>query len=63
VARRSRLYRWFERAILGAGMTLIAFVIERRLLKAIKQDKRYGDEPPREAQLATTDQVADQADR
>ena len=44
-------------------MTLIAFVVERRLLKAIKQDKRHGDEPPREAQLATTNQVTDQADR
>ena len=60
MVRRSRLYRWFERAILGAGMTLIAFVVERRLLKAIKQGKTNRHEPPREAQLATTHQVADQ---
>ena len=44
-------------------MTLIAFVIERRLIKVIKRDKRHRDEPPREAQLATTQQVPDQADR
>lgn len=60
MVRRSRLYRWFERAILGVGMTLIAFVVERRLLKAIKQGKARPDEPPREVQLATTKQVADQ---
>jgi len=41
-------------------MTLIAFVVERRLLKAIKQGKARPDEPPREVQLATTKQVADQ---
>ena len=58
--RRSRLYRSFERAILGVGMTLIAFVIERRLLKALKQGNARRDEPPREAQLATTNQVPDQ---
>ncbi|HEY6784401.1 MAG TPA: hypothetical protein VI159_05585 [Gemmatimonadales bacterium] len=60
MVKPSRLYRWFERAILGAGMTLIAFVIERRLLKALKQGKARGDEPAREAQLATTQQIADQ---
>ena len=60
MVRGSRLYRWFERAILGAGMTVIAFVIERRLLKAIKQGKTHPDEPSREAQLATTNQVPDQ---
>ena len=60
MVRRSRLYRWFERAILGAGMTLIALVVERRLLKAIKQGKAHRDEAPREAQLATTNQVPDQ---
>jgi len=26
-----------ERAILGAGMTVVAFVVERRLLKALRQ--------------------------
>jgi len=41
-------------------MTLIAFVVERRLLKAIKQGKARSHEPPREAQLATTNQVPDQ---
>ena len=42
-------------------MTLIAFVVERRLLKAIKQGKARRHEPPREAQLATTNQVPDQS--
>jgi len=60
VALRSRLYRWFERAILGAGMTLIALIVERRLIKALKQGTTQRDEPPREAQLATTNQVPDQ---
>jgi len=41
-------------------MSVIAFVIERRLLKAIKQGKTHPDEPSREAQLATTNQVPDQ---
>jgi len=27
----------FERALLGAGMTVVAFFIERRLIKAIKK--------------------------
>ncbi len=35
--RRRRLLRVAERAILGAGMTLVAFVVERRLLKALRQ--------------------------
>ena|GEM_PF-3263533 len=35
--RRGRLFLWFERAVLGTGMTFVAFVIERRLLKAIKK--------------------------
>jgi hypothetical protein len=32
-----RIRRFFERAVLGAVMSVIAFVIERRLLKTIKQ--------------------------
>jgi hypothetical protein len=35
---RRRLLRMIERAILGAGMTLVAFVVERRLLKALRQE-------------------------
>jgi hypothetical protein len=34
---RGRAFRAFERLVLGIGMTLVAFVIERRLLKAIKK--------------------------
>jgi hypothetical protein len=35
--RRSRLFRAFERAVLGFGMGFVAFFIERRLIKAIKK--------------------------
>jgi hypothetical protein len=35
--RRSRLFVAFERAILGFGMTVVAFFIERRLIKAIRK--------------------------
>jgi hypothetical protein len=34
--RRSRAFIWFERAVLGFGMSVVAFFIERRLLKALK---------------------------
>jgi hypothetical protein len=35
--RRGRLFIAFERAVLGAGMSVVAFVIERRLIKAIRK--------------------------
>jgi hypothetical protein len=35
--RRGRLFCWFERAILGAGMGIVAFIVERRLLRALKR--------------------------
>ena len=34
--RPTRAFIWFERAILGFGMSVVAFIIERRLLKALK---------------------------
>jgi hypothetical protein len=34
--RRSRLFVWFERAVLGFGMSVMAFFIERKLLKALR---------------------------
>lgn len=34
--KRSWLFKAFERAVLGVGMTIVAFFIERRLIKAIK---------------------------
>jgi hypothetical protein len=37
MAGRRRIRRFFERAILGGVMSVVAFVIERRLLKTIKQ--------------------------
>jgi hypothetical protein len=42
--------RRVERALLGAAMTVIAFVIERRVLKAI-QDKSAKAEPQPEESL------------
>jgi hypothetical protein len=35
--KRGRVFRAFERAVLGLGMSLVAFIIERRLIKAIKK--------------------------
>lgn len=34
--RRGRLFIAFERALLGFGMSAVAFFVERRLIKAIK---------------------------
>jgi hypothetical protein len=36
--------RWFERVALGAIMSVVAFVLERRLLKAFR---KRGEEPER----------------
>ncbi|HJP65814.1 MAG TPA: hypothetical protein VKA30_05855 [Actinomycetota bacterium] len=33
---RGKAFRWFERTVLSAGMSAVAFIVERRLLKAIK---------------------------
>ena len=35
--RRGRVFRAFERVVLGIGMSVVAFVIEKRLIKAIKK--------------------------
>jgi hypothetical protein len=35
--RRGRIFIAFERAVLGFGMSVVAFFIERRLIKAIKK--------------------------
>jgi hypothetical protein len=43
VSRRRRVARWIERAVLGSVMSVIAFVIERRVLKAIREK---GESPP-----------------
>jgi len=53
VSRRRRVARWFERALLGSVMSVIAFVIERRVLKAIRQ-KGEPEPQPRSGELATT---------
>jgi hypothetical protein len=36
---RGRLFRSFERAVLGFGMTLVAYFLERRLIKALKKGR------------------------
>jgi hypothetical protein len=71
--KRSRLFRAFERAVLGAGMTMVAFFIERRLIRALK--KGSVEPAPRTAAefepdgssqdvlTASPHQVGDQADR
>ena len=35
--RRGRMFVAFERVVLGIGMSIVAFFIERRLIKAIKK--------------------------
>jgi hypothetical protein len=68
--RRGRIFRAFERFVLSIGMSLIAAVVERRLLKALKtggfkpaprtaaeHDEYMGEPPPeapREADLTTS---------
>ena len=68
--RRGAVFRAFERFVLSIGMSLIAMVIERRLLKALKtggfkpaprtaaeHDEYLGTPPPeipREADLTTS---------
>jgi hypothetical protein len=37
--RRGAVFRAFERAVLGAGLTLMAWIIERRLIKALKKGR------------------------
>jgi hypothetical protein len=71
---RGRLYRVFERAVLGLGMTVVVWFVERRLLKALRKGSverapRTAGEavdfaeagPVREGQLSTSPhEVGDQ---
>ena len=71
--RRSRLFRAFERLVLGGGMTVVAFFIERRLIKAIKKGsvepapRTAAEAEPGESEqeflTASPHQVGDQSDR
>jgi hypothetical protein len=58
VTRRRRVARWFERAVLGSVMSVIAFVIERRVLKAIrtKGETPAPQAPPRSGEFAPSGQ-------
>ncbi|HEX2025509.1 MAG TPA: hypothetical protein VHH92_03845, partial [Actinomycetota bacterium] len=59
--RRSRLARWFERVALGAIMGGVAFVVERRLMKAIRRRGTEGAPPGGgEAELTTAPEQVDQ---
>ena len=44
MTRRRRLARFIERALLGSVMSVIAFVIERRVLKAIREKGQTPEE-------------------
>jgi hypothetical protein len=50
VSRRRRFARWFERSVLGAVMSVIAFVIERRVLKALRNKEVL--QPPQTGELS-----------
>ena len=52
MTRRRRVARWFERAVLGALMSVIAFVIERRVLKAIREKGEHPEGPPYTGEFA-----------
>lgn len=60
---RRRVVTWIERAALGAIMTMVAVVVERRLLRAIR---RRGEEPrpvpagPSDAVLSAAPEDVDQ---
>jgi hypothetical protein len=58
---RSNAVTWAERAALGAIMGVVAFVVERRLLKALR--RRGASAPastPRGAELTAAPQNVDQ---
>lgn len=54
--RGTRIYRAFERIVLSIGMGLVAFFIERRLLKAI----RTGGVKPAPRTLAEREDYAEE---
>jgi hypothetical protein len=55
--------RWFERAALGALMTAVAFVAERRLMKVLRRrDETAEPETNQGLELATSEQVDQQPD-
>jgi hypothetical protein len=43
------MFLLFERIVLGAGMSVVAFFIERRLIKAIKKGDVEGRPAPEQA--------------
>jgi hypothetical protein len=42
---QGRFSKWFERIALGTIMSIVAFVVERRLLKVIRERGEKGEEP------------------
>lgn len=67
--RSGSLIRAFERVVLGIGMSLVVFVVERQLLKALRKGRvapapRTAVESGENLELATApQQVGDQAGR
>ena len=62
---QGRISRWFERVALGVIMSVVAFILERRLLKALR---RRGEEPERKISRdvelsAAPENVDDQSSR
>jgi hypothetical protein len=67
--RSGPLIRAFERVVLGIGMSIVVFVVERRLLKALQKGRvapapRTAAESGENLELATApEQIGDQAGR
>ena len=59
---QARISRWFERVALGAIMGLVAFVVERRLAKALRRrgEGTSEDADQLEAELSAAPQDIDQ---
>jgi hypothetical protein len=58
---RSRIGRWFERVALGTIIGGVAFIVERRLVKAIRRRGAEGPAPDRgrDAELAAAPEQVD----
>ena len=51
---RRRVARRFERAVLGTVMSMIAFIIERRVLKALRGARREPLPPAHNGEFTTS---------
>ncbi|MBI4261815.1 MAG: hypothetical protein HY658_14770 [Actinobacteria bacterium] len=60
---RRRVRRFLERTVLAAMMSVVAFVVERQLLKAVRKKGERTREPPSRVLTATPDRVPDEPER